>query len=213
MNEFKVCDLVTPIDTSFYSFKDSMEDLVGKLMVVTKVLSDGSETNIRAGVTGGVNHYWRPDDLRLVCAAQPKSDTLAYLKEQSEAWLRIVKTLDEVYFDWNDTKHSSCDDAAVAAIQKLARKAKQARKAKKKAKAARSSDAATKQNPLKCGDLVTRYGGSICVVVDVSAGGSCWVHPIAGEGSQDYFHFEELTKVGSVRKKAKRLLKQMECEK
>ena len=71
----------------------------------------------------------------------------------------------------------------------------------------------TAQNPLKRGDLVTRYGSSLCVVVDVAAGGTCWIHPIAGEGSQDYFHFEELTKVGSIRKKAKRLLKQMECEK
>ena len=68
----------------------------------------------------------------------------------------------------------------------------------------------TAQNPLKRGDLVTRYGSSICVVVDVAASGTCWIHPIAGEGSQDYFHFEELTKVGSIRKKIKRIKKEME---
>lgn len=60
-------------------------------------------------------------------ASEPKADN--YLKSQSEAWMSVVKALDEVYPDWNSKRHLSCDKAAIAAIRKLARKAK--KKAKK----------------------------------------------------------------------------------
>jgi hypothetical protein len=127
MSKFKACDLVTPIDTSFYGFKDTMEDLMGKVLVVTQVLPDTVEKNIRAGISGYESHYWRSDDLRLVCAAQYKLKDTTDLKEQSKAWANIVKTLDEVMPGWT-IHHKTAEAAAIAAIQKLARKTKKKRK-------------------------------------------------------------------------------------
>lgn len=64
-------------------------------------------------------------------ALEPKADTS--LKQQAEAWASVVKTLDEVAPGWFILNHLTGEEAAIAAIRKLARKA-----AKKKAKKAAS---------------------------------------------------------------------------
>lgn len=71
--------------------------------------------------------------------------------------------------------------------------------------------AAQKLKPLlRRGDLV-EYDGRVCVVAEIDPeDGDCWVAALTGEHGYDRVHAKELTRIGSIRKKVKRLRQQME---
>ena len=65
--------------------------------------------------------------------------------------------------------------------------------------------AAQKLKPLRRGDLV-EYDGRVCVVAEIDPeDGSCWVAALTGEHGYDRVPADELKRIGSVRKKVKRL--------
>ena len=64
---------------------------------------------------------------------------------------------------------------------------------------------AAAQKPLRRGDLV-EYDGRVCVVAEIDPeDGSCWVAALTGEHGYDHVPAKELTRIGSIRKKVKRL--------
>ena len=61
------------------------------------------------------------------------------------------------------------------------------------------------KKPLRRGDLV-EYDGRVCVVAEIDPeDGSCWVAALTGEHGYDHVPAKELTRIGSIRKKVKRL--------
>lgn len=62
----------------------------------------------------------------------------------------------------------------------------------------------TPQKPLRRGDLV-EFRGSIWVVIDTYSDGTCWIGSITGHAKTRCHAANEMTRVGSIRKKAKRL--------
>lgn len=64
---------------------------------------------------------------------------------------------------------------------------------------------AAAQKPLRRGDLV-EYDGRVCVVAEIDPeDGDCWVAALTGEHGYDRVPADELKRIGSVRKKVKRL--------
>ena len=70
----------------------------------------------------------------------------------------------------------------------------------------------TAQKPLRRGDLVM-WSGEIGVVYGIDPDGECWVASLAGDDCCVCRGAEDLTRVGSIRKKVKRLKAQMGGEK
>ena len=70
---------------------------------------------------------------------------------------------------------------------------------------------AAAQKPIRRGDLV-EYQGEICVVFSKGADrqGDYWIASLTGEPDYYYSKIDELTSVGSIRKKIKRIKKEME---
>ncbi len=63
----------------------------------------------------------------------------------------------------------------------------------------------TAQKPLRRGDLVM-WKGNIWVVIETNrAGDRYWIYEMTGKGGQDYVKAKDLTRIGSIRKKVKRL--------
>ena len=138
----------------------------------------------------------RSDDLRLVSKAH--SETVdPCLTQQSQAWSSVVKTLDEVMPSWT-LHHETGKAAAVAAIKELARKAKKPK-------------ATPETKPLRRGDLV-KYDGDICVVFSKGADREGDYRIASLTDKPDYFwaNINELAKIGSIRKKIRRIKKEME---
>ncbi len=66
---------------------------------------------------------------------------------------------------------------------------------------------AAAKKPLRRGDLV-EYDGRVCVVAEIDPeDGDCWVAALTGEHGYDRVHAKELTRIGSIRKKVKRVKK------
>ena len=70
--------------------------------------------------------------------------------------------------------------------------------------------AAQKPKPLRRGDLVEFCGDAWVVLEANQADNGYWIHAMTGNGGQDYARAKELTRIGSIRKKVKRLQAQME---
>lgn len=67
---------------------------------------------------------------------------------------------------------------------------------------------ASAKKPLRRGDLV-EYDGRVCVVAEIDPeDGDCWVAALTGEHGYDQVPAKELTRIGSIRKKVKRLRQQ-----
>ena len=73
--------------------------------------------------------------------------------------------------------------------------------------------AAQKPQPLRRGDLVVSNGDIYVVIETNHADGGYWIHAMTGKGGQDYTKAKDLTRIGSIRKKVKRLKAQMGGEK
>ena len=69
---------------------------------------------------------------------------------------------------------------------------------------------AAAQKPLRRGDLVVSNGDIYVVIETNHADGGYWIHAMTGKGGQDYARAKELTRIGSIRKKVKRLKAQMD---
>lgn len=76
---------------------------------------------------------------------------------------------------------------------------------------AEPTDPAPAQKPLRRGDLV-EYGGRVCVVFDKQADhdGDYRIAFLSGECGYEYVPADELKRIGSIRKKIKRIKKEME---
>ena len=132
----------------------------------------------------------RSDDLRLVSKAH--SETVdPCLTQQSQAWSSVVKTLDEVMPSWT-LHHETGKAAAVAAIKELARKAK-------------------KPKMLDRGDLI-EYLGEVWIVTigttptDIFAK----ISTMTGKERTRWVTAYDVTRVGNIRKKVKRIKKEVE---
>ena len=64
---------------------------------------------------------------------------------------------------------------------------------------------AAAKKPLRRGDLVEFCGGVWVVIETNRAGDRYWIYEMTGKGRQDYVKAKDLTRIGSIRKKIKRL--------
>lgn len=69
---------------------------------------------------------------------------------------------------------------------------------------------AQKPQPMQRGDLVEFCGDAWVVLAANHAYNGYWIHAMTGNGGQDYVKAKDLTRIGSIRKKIKRLKAQME---
>lgn len=72
--------------------------------------------------------------------------------------------------------------------------------------------ASKKPKPIRCGDLVM-HRGQIGVVHEIDRDGGYWVAMLTGDGGCGCRGAEDLTRVGSIRKKVKRIKQEMEDSK
>lgn len=179
MSRFKIGDLVTPINAGDYEFRNARERLFGKVLMVTMVLPGEEGVNVRAGIVEGKEWYWFSDDLRLVSAVQPEPEA-----DQAPEPTRPTKKPETMRENWG----------GIPFLNPFA-----------DAHAPEPTDPAPAQKPLRRGDLV-EYDGRVCVVAEIDPEDSdCWVAALTGEHGYDRVHAKELTRIGSIRKKVKRL--------
>lgn len=181
MSKFKVGDKVTPVNMDRYTDRNSdrRKEMLGRTLVVRSVHNDEFTSVVFAGVPGEVVWQWHPNDLRLVSETQAEPTDSAHKT-------RTPKLSDGLVEHWGgcgflnpyaDPSPTEPTDQAPAAAQK----------------------------PLRRGDLV-EYDGRVCVVFsDRDLVGHFFVSALSGVS--DYYHCneEELTRIGSIRKKVKRL--------
>lgn len=69
---------------------------------------------------------------------------------------------------------------------------------------------AASKKPIRRGDLVVSNGDIYVVIETNHADGGYWIHAMTGKRGQDYAPAKDLTRIGSIRKKVKRIKKEME---
>jgi hypothetical protein len=218
MSKFKPGDIVKLIDVSRYGYTEKMKQLSGQLLTVRSTLDDEFYPTVFAGIPGSIDYYpWHANDLELMIEAQLEQKTDTYLNQQNEVWDAVAKTLDEVSPGWLlncETK----EEAAVEAIRNLALKANKSEIVQQNNtpffNLFGNLNASLKEPPKKplCwGDLVV-HAGEIHMIFDD--------HPdedteyrilcLTKDYRYSYISTKELTKIGSISKKLKKLKTQLE---
>lgn len=184
MSKFKVGDKVTPVNMDRYTDRNSdrRKEMLGRTLVVRSVHNDEFTSVVFAGVPGEGVWQWHPNDLRLVSETQAEPTDSAHKT-------RTPKLSDGLVEHWGGCGFLNpyADPSPTE-----------------------PTDPAPAQKPLRRGDLVVSSGDIYVVIETNHADGGYWIHAMTGKRGQDYAPAKELTRVGSVRKKIKRIKNEME---
>lgn len=217
MSKFNPGDEVVLVNADSYS--DIMKQLVGKALVVRSVGNDkcGCEI-VCAGISGEEGWFLRSDDLRLVSTEKPAPTSADFKLGDYVVPLRIDNNLyteDRLLMQGKVLRVSSIvhDNFLNVRVGSLSIEAgpfwwnkKDLRHATPEEIAAAESE--PKPKPLRRGDLV-RYREQIGIVHNIDLDGY-WVAALTGDGCCVHKNDKDLMRIGSIRKKLKRIKKEME---